>query len=220
MPSTVVHLALAGVVAGALLGDAFDRRTVLVVFAVVAFPDLDSFASLVSTVGHRAALHNVFVPLAAGAVVWADLRRGPDSYVRRRWGAVGIRVAWVSLLCYVLVAIGLDLVAGAANPLWPVHDQYYHVAGKVELSSQRGLVQTLVEFGSGGDGTGRTTKAVGSTSELHLGTGVDPNPGPEPEDTDRVFPIVRSGWQLAVLVVGSVATAARFYVDQTVRRRE
>jgi len=222
MPSTVVHLALAGIVAGALLGDVFDRRALLVVFAVVTFPDLDSFASLVSSVGHRAALHNVFVPLAAGLVLYADIRRGDDSVVRQRWGAAGIRVAWVSLLCYVLVGIGLDLVAGAANPLWPLHDQYYHVAGKIELSSQRGLVQTVVDLGGDAQngGAGGGTKSVGSTEELHLGTGIDPTPGPEPENTDRVFPIVRSGWQLIVLLVGSVVTAARFCVDQSVGEGE
>lgn len=222
MPSTVVHLALAGIIAGALLGDAFDWRSLLVVFAVVAFPDLDSFASLVSSVGHRAALHNVFVPLIAGLVLYADLRRGDQSYVRRRWGARGIRVSWVSLLCFVVVSIGLDVVDGVANPLWPVHDQYYHLDGRIELSSQRGLVQTVVDWDvlpaeGGGDGGSRS---IGSTDENHLGTGVDPNEGPEPEDVDRMFPIVRSGWELVVLLVGSLVTAARFWVDQSVVQDE
>lgn len=213
MPSIVVHLALAGIIAGALLGDAFDGRALLVVFAVVAFPDLDSFVSLFSTVGHRAALHNVFVPLLAGVVLYADLRRGEDSYVRTRWGARGIRVAWVSLFCYVAVAIGLDLVAGAVNPFWPLHDQFYHLSGKIELSTQRGLVQTIVDLQNGStDGL----KAIGTTEQVHLDTGVDPTPGPDPKNVDRVFPIVRSGWQLVLLVVGSVVTAARFYVDQSV----
>lgn len=238
MPSTVVHLAVAGMIAGTLLGDAFDWRSLSVVFAVVFVPDLDSFASLVSSVGHRAALHNVFVPLIAGLALYADLSRGERSYVRRRWGARGIRIAWVSLFCYVTVGIGLDLVAGAANPLWPVHDQYYHVDGRIELSSQRGLVQTVVDWqptlsggetGSGasggtdggtGGGSGAESRSIGSTNELHLGTGIDPTEGPEPEDVDRVFPIVRSGWQLVVLLVGSVVTAARFRVDQSVGDEE
>ena len=220
MPSTVVHLAVAGMIAGTLLGDAFDWRSLLVVFAVVTFPDLDSFASLVSSVGHRAALHNVFVPLVAGAILYADLRRGDESYVRRRWGGRGIRVAWVSLLCFVIVGIGLDLVAGAANPLWPLHDQYYHVDGRIELSSQRGLVQTVVDWGTvaadGGSDAG--TKAVGTTKDLHLGTGVDPTKGPESDDVDRIFPIVRAGWELVILVIGTIVTAARFRVDQSVEQ--
>lgn len=217
MPSTVVHLALAGVIAGALLGDAFDRRSLLVVFAVVSFPDLDSFASLVSSVGHRAALHNVFVPLLAGVLLYADLRRGDESSVRRRWGARGVRVAWVSLLCYVLVGIGLDLVAGAANPLWPLHDQYYHIDGRIELSSQRGLVQTVVDWGpAAADGGDAGTRSIGSTDENFLGTGVDPTEGPEPDDVDRMFPIVRAGWELVLLLVGALVTAARFQVDQSV----
>lgn len=218
MPSTVIHLALAGMIAGALLGDAFDRQSLLVVFVVVSFPDLDSFTSLVSSVGHRAALHNVFVPLIAGLVVYADVRRADRSYVRRRWGARGIRVAWVSLLCFAVVSIGLDLVAGAVNPLWPVHDQYYHLGGRIELSSQRGLVQTVVDWNAfpadGGADAG--SKSIGSTNENHLGTGIDPTEGPESEDVDRIFPIVRAGWELVVLLIGSVVTAARFRVDQSV----
>lgn len=217
MPSTVVHLALSGMIAAALLGDAFDRRALLAVFAVTAFPDLDAFASLVTTVGHRALLHNVFVPLAAGALLWYDLRRRDRSFVRSRWDARGGRVAWVSLFTYVASGVALDLVAGAANPLWPVHDQYYHVGGKIELSTKRGLVQTVVEFGSDGSGVapGAGSNAAGNTSEVHLSTGVDPTAGPEPADVDRVFPVVRSGWQLALLVVGSVVTAAHFRVDQS-----
>lgn len=218
MPSTVVHLALAGMIAGTLLGDAFDWRSLLVVFAVVFFPDLDSFTSLVSSAGHRAALHNVFVPLIAGLVIYADLRRGDQSYVRRRWGVRGIRLAWVSLLCYVIVGIGLDMVDGVANPLWPVHDQYYHLDGRIELSSQRGLVQTVVDWdllpADGGGDTG--SRSIGATDDNHLGTGIDPNEGPEPEDVDRMFPIVRSGWELVVLLIGTVTTATRFWVDQSV----
>lgn len=209
-------------IAGALLGDAFDRRSLLVVFAVVSFPDLDSFSSLVSSVGHRAAFHNVFVPLGAGLCLAADLRRGERSYVRRRWGARGIRIAWVSLVCYVLVSIGLDLVAGAANPLWPVHDQFYHVGGKIELSTRRGIVQTVVDWGPEpvNEGPRTVSRSLGSTKEVHLSTGVDPNDGPEPKNVDRVFPIVRSGWQLVVLLVGSLVTGARFFVDQTVQTDE
>lgn len=223
MPSTVVHLAVAGMVAGTLLGDAFDSRSLLVVFAVVSVPDLDSFTSLFSSVGHRAALHNVFVPLIAALVLYADLRRGDQSYVRKRWGSHGIRIAWVSLLCYVIVGISLDLVAGAANPLWPLHDQYYHIDGRIEFSSQRGLVQTVVDWeflpaeGGGGDAG---TRAIGSTEENFLGTGIDPTEGPEPEDVDRIFPIVRAGWELVLLLLGSLVTATRFWVDQSVGGEE
>ena len=73
MPSTLVHLAFGGMIAAALLGDVFDRRALLVVLAVTAAPDLDSFVALVSVTGHRTVLHTYVTPIAACR------RRAPDS---------------------------------------------------------------------------------------------------------------------------------------------
>lgn len=215
MPSLLVHFAVSGMIAAALLGDAFDERALLVVFAVTAFPDVDSFIALVSTVGHRAALHNVWIPIGLAVLLYADLEWRDRSFVRERWGPWGVRVAWVSVLCYVLSAIAFDLVTGLVNPFWPVHDQYYAVDGKIELSSQRGLVQTMVELGSDGADQAQT-RSYGSSQEVNLSTGVNPAPDSEPETVDHVLPVVRSGWQLVVLLVGTAVTAARFLVDQSV----
>lgn len=216
MPSTVVHMAFAGLIGAALLGTAFDRRSVLVLFGAMIFADLDSFVGLVSVVGHRTAFHTLLLPLGAGVLLALDLVRRDTSFVRSRWGNRGIRIAWVTIVAYAAAAIGLDLFsAGGANPLWPLHDQFYVVDGKVELSSQRGIVQTFVDLGQEADGPG--TRARGSSQEVNVSTGVDPTPGgAEPANVDRVFPVVRSGWQLLVLVVGTGVTAARFAVDQTV----
>ena len=47
MPSTVVHLALAGLLAAGLLGEWFSRRSLAVVLVVTVLPDLDAFVGLV-----------------------------------------------------------------------------------------------------------------------------------------------------------------------------
>nr|WP_255317942.1 metal-dependent hydrolase [Halomicrobium sp. LC1Hm] len=221
MPSTVVHMAVAGLIGAALLGTAFDRRSVLILFGAMIAADLDSFVGLVSVVGHRTAFHTLLVPITAAVVLLVDLRRGEGSWVRRRWGPRGVRITWVTIVAYAGAAIGLDLFsAGGANPLWPLHDQFYAIDGTIELSSRRGIVQTFVDLGSerGGDASSSETVARGTSRDVNVSTGIDPNPdgGDTAGPVDRVFPVVRSGWQLLVLVVGTTVTAARFYVDQTV----
>lgn len=220
MPSTVVHMAFAGLIGAALLGSAFDRRSILILFGAMIFADLDSFVGLVSTVGHRTAFHTLLLPLSVAALLAVDLYWREQSFVLDRWGGRGVRVAWVTIVAYAAAAIGLDLFsAGGANPLWPLHDQFYVINGKVELSSQRGIVQTFVDLGGEQTTDGPRPRARGSSEEVHVSTGVDPNKGAEPENVDRVFPVVRSGWQLLVLVVGTGVTAARFLVDQSVAEK-
>lgn len=210
MPSTVVHLAFAGMIAAALLGDAFDRRTLLVVLAVTALPDLDSFVALVSTAGHRTVLHSLFFPATLALGLWLDVRRD-DSFLRSRWGNRGVRVAWVSIVCMAVAGIGLDLFSvQGANPLWPLVDQFYVVEGRLELSTQRGIVQTFVEFSP--ESGLPEPMALGNTSEMTVTTGVDPAEPTDGGPVDRVFPIARAGWQLLLLLVGTGVTAARFYV--------
>lgn len=216
MPSTIVHMAFAGLIGAALLGSAFDRRSVLLLFGVMIFADLDSFVGLIFDAGHRAAFHTLLLPLGAAGLLVVDLFWRDSSIVRSRWGNYGVRVVWVTIVAYGASAIGLDLFsAGGANPLWPLYDQFYVINGKIELSSQRGIVQTFIDLG-GEQADGPSPQARGSTEEVHVSTGVDPTPGDEPEDVDRVFPIVRSGWQLLLLVIGTGVTAARFYVDPDV----
>jgi hypothetical protein len=213
MPSTIVHMAFAGLLAAALLGSAFDRRSLAVVLLVTAFPDLDAFVALYTTVGHRAALHNVWIPLLWTGLLWADLNLRDRSFVRDRWGDWGVRVIWVSALCYVFASLAPDIVNGVLNPLWPVHDQFYHIDGKLELSDQRGIVQTFVDTGGDG-GTGiPAPESVGSTDEVDLSTGVNPDPDGTEEDPERLFPVFRAGWELMLFVVGTTVTAGRFALE-------
>jgi len=210
MPGTVVHLAFSGLLAAALLGAAYDRRSLLVVFGVTALPDLDAFLALVTVVGHRALLHNFTIPITGAVLLWIDTRIRPSSFVRHRWGARGVRIAWVSILVYAVSAIGLDLVNGVVNPFWPVHDQFYTLDGKLELSDQRGIVQTFVDLSS--EESVVESEGFGSSEEVNLSTGIDPDPSGEETDPERIFPVVRAGWELVLLVVGTAVTATRFYV--------
>lgn len=217
MPSLLVHYALVGLFAATLLGAAFDKRSLLLSFLVVTFPDVDAFIGLFSSVGHRAATTNLVIPALLAVFVTIDIYVREESYIIQRWGAYGVRLAWFSVVVYAVGHVLLDAITGGANLLWPIHDQFYQIEGKLELSTQKGIVQTFVETGSGSNGGSDvpTFQAMGNSSEVDMSTGVDPNPGggssPE-EPVERVFPIARSGWELFILVFGTLATAARFVV--------
>jgi hypothetical protein len=209
MPSTVVHLALAGVVGVALLGEEFTPRALAVVLAAAALIDSDAFVGLVLPGAHRSLFHTLLLPVVLGGLVAYDSRiRGGASFLRRRWGDHGVRVAWVAVAGLTFGGIFPDLFTNGVNAFYPLHDTFYRVNGRLLVSSQRGLVQTFVELAPE---TPRPT-----TETLHYSTAVDPTPGREPKNVERVFPVVMSGWQLMLVVVGGFVMGTRlweFYRD-------
>lgn len=213
MTGTIVHMAFAGMIGAAFLGEAFDRRAVAIVVGVTALADLDSFIGLVSTAGHRTVFHNFILPAVAALVLWADLRR-EDPWLRGRWGPRGVRIAWVGIAAYAVAAVGLDMVSGYVNPFYPVYDQFYTLEGKLVVSDQRGIVQTFFETG-GESGSVPSPEPRGSSSEVAVSTGVDPDPNNTKRNPERIFPIVRAGWQLVVLLAGTAVTVARFRVSHS-----
>lgn len=212
MPSTIVHLAVAALIAAALLGEAYDKKAVLIVLAVTAVPDLDSFIALVSTAGHRTALHTVWIPVVGALLLFVDVRVRDRSLVVDRWGHWGVRVAWVSIVAYLVAHVLLDMTDGVANLFWPIHDQFYTLRGSVELSDRHGIVQTIFAT----EGTIPTLEATGSTEDTEITTGVDPGSGQE----ERVFPIFGAGWQLLISVVGTAVALARFKVPHELPKRD
>jgi hypothetical protein len=202
MPSLLVHLAVGGVVAASLLGASFDRRSVGVVLAVTAVPDLDTFTGLYLQGTHRALLHTLLVPLVLGGLLYYDRRVREQSAIRARWGERGQRVAGVALAALLFGGIFPDLMTNGVNAWYPLHDQFYTFDGEALLSNQRGIVQTFVELSP--PETERTT------ANTHYWTGVDPTRGAEPEDVERIFPLVRSGFQLLVVALGTFTLGARF----------
>ena len=207
MPSTLVHLALGALLAAALLGDEFDARSLLVVLAVVAFPDLDTFVGMALPGTHRAILHTLLVPAAAAAVVAYDTRLRERSTLRR-YGDRGVRVAWVAIAAYVLAGIGPDLFFNGVNVFYPLTDRFVTLNGELYLSSQRGLVQTMWSFGDGG------SSVVGTTENVHYRTGVDVSRGADPADAERVFPVAMNGLQALLILTAAVVTTARLWLDR------
>jgi len=203
MPSTLVHVAVAGLVGTALLGAAFDRRAIAVVLAAAALPDLDAFAGPVLPGAHRALLHTFLFPALLAAIVLWDARR-TGSVARRWWDDRGHRVAWVAVAGVLLGGILPDLFTNGVNVLYPVHDTFYRVNGELLLSNQRGLVQTFVELGKSG---------VGTTETVHYSTGVDPTPGAESANVERRFYVVQSGFELLTVLLGFGLVGVRLWDD-------
>lgn len=210
MPSTLVHVAFGGFIAAGLLGTYFDRRSVLVVLAAAALPDLDSFLAIWLVGTHRALLHNLVLPGLAAGALYVDTRR-PVSRIRDRFGDRGIRVAWVSVVAFVFAGVAPDLVTNGANPLYPLLDRYVTVDGKLLVSSTRGVVQTFVELHPEGSTVG------GTTEDTFYYTGVDTDPGPDETQAERIFPLVSSGMQALVVILSGFVLAARFW-DESNRR--
>ena len=209
MTSTIVHIAFALLIAAALLGAAYDWRSVLIVVAVTALPDLDSFIALYTVAGHRTVLHNIWIGIVPAIALWADCNLRSRSIVRQRWGSWGVSVAWVGIGCYLFAHVGLDLVDGVVNLFWPAHDQFYRLTGSIELSSQRGIVQTFVD----GDGF-LLFEPEGTTRNVDITTSVDPAPSDDGTPPDRTFPVIGAGWELVVLVTGVLVTVARFRLSE------
>ena len=192
MPSTLVHIAVAGLLGTALLGTAFDRRAILTVMAVAAVPDLDTLLGIWLPGAHRAYLHTLVFPVVLAAVLWWDTARRSESALRRRYGDPGVRVAWVSLGAMVVAHSLYDGAVNGVNLFWPLQDRFYDLSGHLLYSTQRGLLQTIVD----------TDMFHGTTANTHYYTGVDPNRGAEPENVDRIFHLVQSGERLLLTLAG------------------
>lgn len=208
MPSTLVHAGVGGLLAASLLTRGFDRRAVLVLALAILVPEIDVFIGLWIEGAHRAYTNNVFVPLAFAALIHYDTSVRSASWLRGRWGPDAGRLAWVGVVVLAVAGIGLDLVFNGVNLLFPVVDQFYSLDGKVLLSNQRGLVQTVIDVGETGQGTTETR-------QYH--TGVDPRPdepGVEPASVERVFPVATSGVQLLLAATGFAVVAYRLWQDE------
>jgi hypothetical protein len=211
MPPTLVTVAVGVLLGVALLGEAFDRRSITVVATVAAVPDLDAAFSLWICGATNAALHTFFIPLFAAVALYLDTRR-EASWLRDRYGWYGVRVAWVAVAVYVVAGIGMDLFhIDSAAVLYPLSNRYFSVVGKLVLSTQEGVVQSYVTFGDGWLSAG----TYGTTESRHISTWVNPTPGTDnPPGAERVVRVVDSGWQLVVVATAAATLTARTVIER------
>lgn len=200
MPSTVVHLAIAGLVGVALLGDEIELRTVCLLLFFAAIPDLDTFIGIALPGTHRAILHTILVPLVAAGLITYDTLGRERSFLRSR-GRSAVRLAWVGVAVYVFAGIGPDLFFNGVNLFYPLYDRFFALSGEVFISNQRGLVQTLWD----------TTSTRGTTANTHYYTGVDVVRGPDPPTAERIFPVAASGLQALLILVSGVVLTCRLW---------
>lgn len=200
MPSTLVHLAIGALLAAGLLGEEFDGRALAIVLAATAIPDLDTFIGIALPGTHRALLHTAVIPALALGLIYYDIRfRERPILATPR----AVRIAWVAVAAYALAGIGPDLFTNGANLLYPLNDQFISLSGRVYLSDQRGLVQTIWQ---------QQESVRGTTKTVHYSTGVDPTPArTEPVDVERIFPLADSGFQLLIVFVGAGVAAGRLW---------
>jgi membrane-bound metal-dependent hydrolase YbcI (DUF457 family) len=199
MPSTVVHVAFAGLVGVGLLGERFDTRSILIVMGCSAVPDLDTVIGIVVPGTHRAALHNIWIVLLpTGFLLWDGLIR-EESIVRARWGDAAPRVVWVTLAALLFAHVLFDAFFNGVNLFWPLHDRFYDLSGTLLVTDQRGLVQTFVEF----DGeTVAESTARGTTENTHYRTGFDPTRDEPATGVERIFPIAATGERFVLMLTG------------------
>lgn len=201
MPSALVHVALGGLLAAALLTAEFDARSLGVVAAATLLPDLDTFAGLAVPGAHRALLHTLLFPALLTAAFVYDTRLRDRSLVDERWGRRGVRVGGVSLVALLFAGVLPDLCTNGVNVFYPVHDAFYALDGRFVLSNQRGVVQTFVEWEPG--------PPERTTENVHYWTGVDPKRGAEPANVERLFSLVASGLQQLLVATGALVVGAR-----------
>ncbi|ELZ28326.1 hypothetical protein [Halorubrum distributum] len=211
MAPPLVSAAVGALLAAALLGDAFDRRSVAVVVAAALFPGLDAAASLVVPGATNALFHAVWAPLFAGGLLYWDTTHRAESALRARGGRRAVRVAWVALASLVVAGIGSALFAGeGAVLLYPFEEARYAVRGRLAYSTQEGVVQTFVALGADGPGLLPLESVDAATAEpVDSWINPDGRPGIDP-GVDRRFYFVENGWQLVVVAAAAATLAVRF----------
>lgn len=208
MPPTLVNVAFGLLLGAALLGTAYDRRSIVIVALAAALPDADAIASLWIEGATNALLHNLWIPTIAAAVLYWETTRRETSWLRERWGWYGVRVAWVSIAAYAVAGIGADLFGeGGANLLYPLYDAFYVVDGWLLLSTQEGVMQSYVALSES-----PILESPGTTADHHVATWVNPTPGTDvPADAERQLRIVDAGWQAVVLAAALATTAIKLW---------
>jgi len=200
MPPTLVSVAVGVLLGVALLGAAFDRRSLAVVAVAAALPDADMLVSLLLPGSTNAVFHTVLIPAIAATLLYDDTIRREASWLRSRYGWRRVRITWVALAAYAVAGIGMDLFSSEGIALfYPLSDRYYAVVGKFVLSTQEGIVQTYLTVGDGWLGVA----SPGTTETHHVASWLDPGDG------ERRLQLVETGWQAVVVLTAAAAAPAK-----------
>jgi hypothetical protein len=219
VPSTLVHVSLALLLASGLLGPEFDVRSVLVVAAATALPDLDVALEPVVSGAHRSVGHTFLLPAILVVALAVDVRRGPDSLLRRRYGDRGVTLAGTAVVCLFGAGIVPDLVVGGINALYPIHDTFYTVDGRLFYSTDRGWVQTFVDLSPDDPQPQRTTSNFDFRTVLDAEAtlGIEQSGGGggggsgESQRVERLFPVAMTGFRAWLLPLAAFVTGTRLW---------
>ena len=205
MAPTLVNVAVGILVGVALLGAAFDRRSLAIVALAAAVPALDAVLSLVVAGSTNAVFHTFFIPALAAGLLYYDTTYRAQSWVRSRYGWYGVRVAWVAIASYAVAGIGLDLFSTESVALlYPLSDRYYAVVGRFLVSTQEGLIQTYIELGD----SWLSVASPGTTATHHVDSWITPGDG------KRRLRLIESGWQAVVVITAAAAVPAKALVER------
>ncbi|MFB6252790.1 MAG: metal-dependent hydrolase [Halobellus sp.] len=216
MPSTLVHVAIALLLAAGLLGEAFDRRSALVIAGATILPDLDVALEPILSGAHRSVGHTFLLPTLVLAVLLWDTQFRADSWLRERYGERGVNVAFVAVVCLFGAAIVPDLVVGGVNAFYPLHDQFYTVDGRLFYSTDRGWVQTFVDLSPPAQPqdrprtTGNFDFRTVLDAEPTLGqSGGDGGSAGSQQPVERLFPVAMTGFRAWLLPLSAFVTGVR-----------
>ncbi|MFW5916819.1 MAG: metal-dependent hydrolase, partial [Halorubrum sp.] len=214
MPSAVVHVGFALLLAAALLGDYYDRRALAALLVVLVVPEADSFLGPIMPGAHRTVGHTFVIPAVAALLLYYDTRIRRESVVRDRLSDRWIAVAWVALFVHAFAHVALDWThLDGVNAFWPLRDRFLQLDGEILLSTADGFVQTFVDVRIDPETGGRAIDAgeTGTTESVHVNNPVEPRDPAEVTDEpiDRRFPIANSGWRLYLIGLGCFAVVAR-----------
>jgi hypothetical protein len=222
VPSTLVHISLALLLAAGLLGSEFDGRAAAVVTAATALPDTDVAIEPVLSGAHRSVGHTFVLPAVLFAALAIDARRGPDSLLRRRYGNRGVILAFTAIVCLLGAGIVPDLVVGGVNAFYPIHDAFYTVDGRLFYSTDRGWVQTFVDLSPDDPEPQRTT----SNFDFRTVLDAEPTLGVEEsgdgggggdagqQRVERLFPVAMTGFRAWLLPLAALVTGMRLWRSQ------
>jgi hypothetical protein len=203
MPPTLLSVAVGVLLGVALLGAAFDRRSLAVVGLAAMLPDVDAALGLFGVGAANATLHAIWIPLGAAGLLYYDTERRERSWLRHRYGWYGVRVAWVAVAAYAVAGIGVDLFSTESVALfYPLSDRYYAIIGKLVLSTQEGVVQTYV----GGSSGWLEVASPGTVESYRVDSWW------HPENGERRLQLVESGWQAIILATAAATVPAKALV--------